>query len=69
MMLKNAVEIIEQMEIDYPMLWKYFKPEIRKIQDIALRERKLFGVKPKEPKYNTKEHKPRCVKEQKAEVP
>ena len=49
-MLKPSPDIIELMGDEYPLLAKYFKPEIRKIQDIALRERKLVGVKPKEPK-------------------
>jgi hypothetical protein len=49
-MLKPSTEIMELMSEEYPLLCKFFKPEIRKIQDIALRERKIMGVKPKEPK-------------------
>lgn len=57
-MLKQATEIVEKMGDEYPMLMKFFKPEVRKIQDIALRERKILGVKPKEPR----EPKPRPLK-------
>ncbi len=57
-MHKNATEIIEKMTEEYPLFTKFFKPEVRKIQDIALRERKILGVAPKDPK----EPKPRPVK-------
>ena len=63
-MLKPTTEILEQMEKDYPQLSKFFKPEIRKIQDIALRERKICGVKPREPKINEKIYKRSTVKKE-----
>ncbi len=46
----TAVEIIEKMNEHYPLFTQFFKPEVRKIQDIALRERKIQGVGPKEPR-------------------
>lgn len=45
----SAVEIIEKMNESYPLFTQFFKPEVRKIQDIAMRERKIKGIGLKEP--------------------
>jgi hypothetical protein len=35
----TAYEIIEKLKVSYPLLTRYFMPEVRKINDIAMRER------------------------------
>jgi hypothetical protein len=54
----DAQQIMQKLEADYPLLSKFFKPEIRKLQDMVYRERKMLGIEtekkvpkpPKEPK-------------------
>jgi deoxyribodipyrimidine photolyase-like uncharacterized protein len=58
-MLMPAPEIIVKMTDEYPLLMKYFKPEVRKIQDIAYREKKITGV---EPRIDEKPKAPKQVK-------
>jgi hypothetical protein len=33
------------LQIQYPLLAKYFMPELKKVQDIAIREKKSMGIK------------------------
>ena len=54
-MLTPAAEILTKLTDEYPLLMKHFKPEVRKIQDIAYREKKVMGV---EPKLDEKQDKP-----------
>ena len=39
----SATEIISKLEMEFPKLYKFFKPEFRKIQDMVYRERKLMN--------------------------
>ena len=50
------------MTDEYPLLMKYFKPEVRKIQDIAYREKKITGV---EPRIDEKPREPKAPKQAK----
>lgn len=43
-LLLTAPEIIDKMKNIYPNLARYYIPEVRKINDIAARERKICGL-------------------------
>jgi len=40
----SAVAIISRLKRVYPMVAKFYIPEVRKVNDIAARERKIVGV-------------------------
>ena len=43
-LMLTAPAIIQRLKRVYPMMAKYFIPEVRKVNDIAARERKICGV-------------------------
>jgi len=43
-MMLPVQQIWEKLKVNYPLLAKFFPPEMRKMNDIAMRERRIMGL-------------------------
>ena len=43
-LMLHAVNIIQRLKKVYPIVAKFYIPELRKVNDIAARERKILGI-------------------------